>query len=201
LGKIHLIGVKFLLCCFAVFIVAAVFASLLALLNILISVGVITAWRNPSAARKRSFTRFLRSWVLIPLFGFLVICSWIFSMVFIVGSTMAADTCVDSPDERVQALLEIHGDSIDTVVKQFLLYYIQGCPADQVPSDLLTKVSEIQDVFKNVLTFINRFDENTAAEFQQRCGSDPSILTDLGKFNDRNFSNIFLGLSTVSHFP
>jgi hypothetical protein len=184
----------------SVFIVAAIFAALLALLNILISVGVITAWRNPSAAQKRTFIRFLRSWVLIPFFGFLVLCSWVFSMTFIVGWTMTADSCVDSPDERVQALLEEHGDSIDTVVKQFLLYYIQGCPADQVPSDLLAQVSEIQGVFSNVLTFINRFDENTAAEFQQQCGSDPTILTNLGKLN-KYFSRItFFGQITVAYF-
>ena len=134
------------------------------------------------------------------MFILFVVISWVFSMVFIIGSTAAADLCVDSPDDRVAAMLIKYGDfqgieptinstgtfdirnvDGDSLILLFLLYYIQGCPVDSSPQDyidsltrVLTVLDESVDLVMNVLSDI---------DLPAICGSDPvSLMTS----NDTN---------------
>jgi len=92
------------------FWLSAAFAILLAILNICIVVGVILAWRGKQERNRcGKFVSCIRSWVVIPLYIFLVIVSWIFSMVFVMGSTVAADWCYNSPDTNVLVSLQYFG--------------------------------------------------------------------------------------------
>lgn len=78
------------------FWVATGFAILLAALSLLIIYGVISAWRQE---QKHCLTSFVRGWLIVPLFTFLVVMSWIFSMLFVIGSLSTADACYNSPDQ------------------------------------------------------------------------------------------------------
>ena len=66
----------------------------------------------------------LRHCVFAPIFLILVFLCWIFSMVFIVGSTSVADMCVDSPDSRFLLLLERFENKLSPMVYQFAIFYI-----------------------------------------------------------------------------
>ena len=99
------------------------------------------------------------------MFILFVVISWVFSMVFIIGSTAAADLCVDSPDDRVAAMVIRYGDfqgvrpmsnstgtfdirnvDGDSLILLFLLYYIEGCPVDSAPQDLIDSLTRVLTV-------------------------------------------------------
>jgi hypothetical protein len=104
------------------FWVAASFALALALLCFIMMLGVILAWVHKLP---RVFHCF-RIIVIVPLFMFLVLISWVFSMVFVIGSMTLADTCIDSPDEIILDLLNNIRNDISSIIAEFLIFYISG---------------------------------------------------------------------------
>jgi hypothetical protein len=104
------------------FWIAAAFAITLAVLCFLVMVGVVLAWveRLP-----RVFYCF-RMIVIVPLFVFLVLVSWVFAMVFVIGSMALADTCIDSPDGTLLTVLDKHRDQLSSIITKFLIYFISG---------------------------------------------------------------------------
>lgn len=104
------------------FYVSASFAIALAILCLIMMIGVVMAWvhRLP-----RIFYRF-RTIVIVPLFMLLVLVSWIFSMVFVIGSMALADTCINSPDEKVLNLIDQLKGDISSIIAEFLIFYISG---------------------------------------------------------------------------
>jgi hypothetical protein len=67
-----------------------------------------------------------QSFLIVPLFILMVVCSWVFSMVFVIGSMTLADTCVDSPDGIILQVVENVRNDISAIIADFLLYYISG---------------------------------------------------------------------------
>jgi hypothetical protein len=63
---------------------------------------------------------------MVPLFMLLVSVSWIFSMVFVIGSMALADTCIESPDQNVLFLIDNLEGKISSIVKSFLVFYVTG---------------------------------------------------------------------------
>ena len=175
--------------------VAATFAAILSVLCLLIAYGVVEAWCGCTKNRNcilRLF-KYLRHWLLLPMFILFVVISWVFSMVFIIGSTAAADLCVDSPDDRVAAMVIKYGDfqgmnpminstgSVDfsnidseSLMLLFLLYYIQGCPDDSSPQGFIDSITGVLTVLDDTVALIANAvsDINLPAV----CGSDPIDL-------------------------
>jgi hypothetical protein len=100
-----------LYCCIA-------FSLALALLCLCLMVGV--CFRLPRVVRC------FQNWFLVPLFVLLVALSWAFSMAFVIGSLSLADFCVDSPDDKVLAILEKYQDEFSGLTYAFVVYYISG---------------------------------------------------------------------------
>jgi hypothetical protein len=98
------------------FQIARFFGLLLAALCFLFVLGV--AFRLPKVATC------LRHRIVVPMFVFLVILSFVFSLVFIVGSTTLADMCVDSPDPRMLVLVEKLEPHFSPITYDFVLFYI-----------------------------------------------------------------------------
>jgi hypothetical protein len=84
--------------------------------------GVLLAWVHKLP---RVFYCF-RTIVIVPSFIFLVLISWVFSMVFVIGSMALADTCVDSPDAIVLNLVNNIRDDISSIIAELLIFYITG---------------------------------------------------------------------------
>ena len=161
--------------------IASVFAILLLVANIIISHGIIVAWRRETSPPKyKCFTKMLgmaRHWLMVPVFVFLVVMSWMFSMIFIIGSIAAADLCYGSPDKTVLALLEQGIVPVDGIVQRLSIYYVKGCPTDLVPDELSRTVNEIltsADMAASMAS--NFFDEEVYETFTATCGSDTSFI-------------------------
>jgi hypothetical protein len=107
---------------------AFAFSLILAVLSFVMMIGVILAWYR----RTPTVFYYARSFIMVPLFVLMVLCSWIFAMVFVIGSMALADTCVDSPDGIILKVLDNVRDDISSIIADFLIYYISGkCSAVQ----------------------------------------------------------------------
>lgn len=104
------------------FYVAASFAIALAVLCFIMMIGVCLAW----AHRLPKIFYCFRSFVIVPLFMLLVFLSWIFSMVFVIGSMALADTCIDSPDEKVLNLIDKLKGDVSSMIAEILIFYVSG---------------------------------------------------------------------------
>jgi hypothetical protein len=66
----------------------------------------------------------LQSRLLFPTFVFLVVISFVFAIGFIFGSIGIADACVDSPDDKILAVLHHYLDQISPIIYEFVLLYL-----------------------------------------------------------------------------
>ena len=102
------------------FICARVFAILLAVASIGLMISVVLSWTKKMS---RPFLCF-RNYFILPLFIIMLILSWLFSMIFVIGTLGTADLCHTNPDSRMIAL--INRMSSDELVLQFTKYVIEG---------------------------------------------------------------------------
>lgn len=81
--------------------------------------------------------KWLRSYLMVPLFVLLVALGWIYSTSFVVLSVGATDACINSPDLTVATILDnLRGSFQSNILYEFLVYYVRGCPPDLVPDEL-----------------------------------------------------------------
>ena len=89
------------------FYAAAAFAGVVGVLTALFMTGVVLTWKEElkgQASKNRCLAttrRCVHHFLLVPIYFLFVVLSWIFSMVFVIGSITTADTCVGSPDDRI----------------------------------------------------------------------------------------------------
>jgi hypothetical protein len=162
------------------FIIAGLFSAFLLILNLCISYGIIAAWRRERMSQEsKCIARLLnvvRHWLLVPIFVFLVVMSWIFSMIFVVGSVTSADLCYNSPDDAVADVLQKDVLPIDSTIRKFLLFYVKGCPADGAPKDLTQRVSDITAAAEKMAQLAGEFNNVSDTFFTENCGTDPNVL-------------------------
>ena len=185
-----------------VFTTAWVFAILLLVANIIISYGIIIAWwRETHPPKHKCFTKLLdiaRHRLMVPIFVFLVVMSWMFSMIFIIGTIVAADLCYGSPDETVLAVLERDIVPVDRIVQKLLIFYVKGCPTDSVPDDLSSTVNEVLTSADMVTSMASNF---YGEEVSETCASNPSFINATSNAVGETICNVGVTLAeTVLHF-
>jgi hypothetical protein len=140
-------------------------------------------------------TRCLQHFIIFPIFVLLVVLSWVFSMVFVIGSIGLADLCVDSPDDRMVILLKRFQDSFSPLVYGFIIFYIlgtfrrvsfsgrftgshlvppfscnsSGCPLSLLPMGLVTHMTFLRQVVTEVTVFTSSL-STEPNDFQNVCG-------------------------------
>jgi hypothetical protein len=186
------------------FIVAGLFSAFLLILNLCISYGIIAAWRRERMSQEsKCIARLLnvvRHWLLVPIFVFLVVMSWIFSMIFVVGSVTSADLCYNSPDDAVADVLQKDVLPIDSTIRKFLLFYVKGCPADGAPKDLTQRVSDITAAAEKMAQLAGEFNNVSDTFFTENCGTDPNVLQATTDLVQGTICNAGLYLSKVVLF-
>ena len=91
---------------------------MIAALSLLILIGIL--------CNRSRLISCLRHWFLVPTFTLLVILAFIFAMLFIMGSMVVADLCVDSPDDQILVLLNRFEKQLSPIAVQFASFYING---------------------------------------------------------------------------
>ncbi len=81
---------------------ACVWALLLMIFTMFLMYGVVLAWREE---RRQSFLQcvvtMMHHWLVVPFYIFFVFLTWVFSMIFVIGTVVTADFCFDSPDSKI----------------------------------------------------------------------------------------------------
>jgi hypothetical protein len=72
------------------------------------------------------WNRRIQNCFLVPIFGLMVVLSWVFYMVFVIGSVGLADLCYDSPDENFQAILQTSSGSFSPLIFNAIVFYTSG---------------------------------------------------------------------------
>jgi hypothetical protein len=105
--------------------VARVVSVMLALLCFLMLFGIFChKWPR--------LTRCLQSCITIPLFCFMVLLSFIITLVCMLSSTALADFCINGPDDNVLSILELMQGDMTEMMYDFAVYYINQCPPEYV---------------------------------------------------------------------
>lgn len=98
--------------------VAMLFSLALTVLCVFIIFGM--------ACRTSRILKCLQHLVLAPLFTILVILSFVFAMLFVIGSMSVADLCYDSPDRNILVILNRFKDQLSPIGVEIASFYIQG---------------------------------------------------------------------------
>lgn len=165
-----------------VFPVAVVSAILHAFITIMVCYGVVLAWKRQDDEQHvcRLILNILRSCLLVPFFAFLTLLSFVFTLIFVIGSLVTADFCVDSPDSRVSGLIEEKEDRFSSSVFYFLtLYYVDGCPDGAAFQELEFAWDAILKIGQTVLDLANALEGLSPEEYQQVCGVQKSTFKSL----------------------
>eukprot|EP00978_Attheya_sp_CCMP212_P014202 scaffold36102_cov70-Attheya_sp.AAC.1 len=162
------------------FVVAACFAGIIGVLDIVIIYGVIEAWRHKlHGSQLQMLGGIARHYIVLPIFILSIVISWIFSMVFIIGSIMSADFCYDSPDTFLTSWMNHNKDDFSSPVFDFAVYYIGGCKPDDIPVDLQSASEALLAASLTVSNINERVANANITVLQDVCGpdSDPGILS------------------------
>ena len=154
---------------------SAAFAWLIVLLAFILLVGVMKAWVGNSDSLWYKCHGYCQAFTIIPIFLLCVFMSWLFCMLFLIGSIGAADACEGTPDAKILAVLDDRQDSFDTIVYNFAVYYVSGCEEELLPIGLKGEIEQILDYVNSVSTFAQNI-YTASAEELQNCGTDRGLI-------------------------
>ncbi|GAX24993.1 hypothetical protein FisN_2Lh276 [Fistulifera solaris] len=119
---------------------ACVWALLLMIFTMFLMYGVILAWCEE---RRQSFLQcvvtMMHHWLVVPLYIFFVFLTWVFSMIFVIGTALTADFCFDSPDSKILTTIDANRERFSELGVEFATYYVSGCPESGLPNELKSK--------------------------------------------------------------
>lgn len=117
------------------------------------------------------------NWCWLPLFIFFVAMTLFFSLAFSVGTVTSADMCYGSPDENVILVLQKSG-VVENLLLSFFLFYIRGCPRDQIPDHYMQAIQTVDAVAQDLQALLYELQNESTTEepWQVTCGTDPVLL-------------------------
>lgn len=157
-----------------VFEFAIAFATVLAVLDLIF---MYSLWgRTWDSCLFRCLAAF-RKWFLVPLFALMVVLTWLFTEIFIVGSTMNNDFCVAGPDATISGFLIRNQGRFDSMILDFALYYTTGCQAERFPQGFKVGINDARSVLENTLAFAADIASDSTF-LSETCGTtDPEALS------------------------
>lgn len=91
-----------------------------------------------------------RNIFVIPCFVLFVTLSWIFAIVFVIGSVGLADMCFNSPDENMKALLSRMQDFFSPLIYKSIIFYISGCPVNLIAPEAVDFLKFLVIFFESI---------------------------------------------------
>ena len=149
------------------------FAIAQAVMAIAFSYGVVLASKHgDQKCRRPALLRMLRSWLLVPAFALVSLLSFVFTLVFVIGSIGTADFCVDSPDPKMSAVLDDNQEFFDSSIYTIVKFYVDGCPNSKFPPNI-DRASNITLTATTIITDLtDALAGLTEAEYLEVCGTE-----------------------------
>mmetsp|Transcript_10501 Transcript_10501/g.19140 ORF Transcript_10501/g.19140 Transcript_10501/m.19140 type:complete len:690 (-) Transcript_10501:177-2246(-) len=185
------------------FIVAACFAGIIGVLDIVLMYGIIAAWRHKlHGSELQMLGGIARHYIVLPMFIFSIVISWIFSMVFIIGSIMSADFCYNSPDTFLTSWLNHNKDDFSSTIFDFAIYYIGGCKPDDIPVDLESASEALLNASLTVSNIAERVANANITLLHEVCGpdSDPDMLSGAAVLVAASICNLATALFEIREY-
>eukprot|EP00980_Cylindrotheca_fusiformis_P018700 scaffold6226_cov118-Cylindrotheca_fusiformis.AAC.14 len=119
------------------------------------------------------------------LFWSLTLAAWALAFLFLLGSFIVSDACVESPNSIAASLLwgeEVEGSDYQSFLpKTFLTYFIDGCPLDAHPSVIQDEIVKWSALIPPTNELNDALNGLSAAEFDIVCmqGGSSVVLDDL----------------------
>ena len=137
-------------------------------------IGIVLLARSEDKEALPAIFKSIRSWLFVPLFFLLTIVVWLFSMIFITMSIGTADMCINSPDGPVVSILRQLEDEFASVVYFFLVFYVKGCPVNELPLELEQRLQILSSyVFPAMENLISAIGEQQGPnDFNADCGTN-----------------------------
>lgn len=123
--------------------------------------------------RSSRILKCLQHFILAPIFTILVILSFVFAMLFVLGSMSVADLCYNSPDSRILVILNRFTEQISPLGVKVASFYIQACPKDAVPQEVATQLDFVLQAIPTLGNFSSLV-TTSASNLQAVCGFDDS---------------------------
>jgi len=141
--------------------VAMLFSLVLTVLCVFIIFGM--------ACRTSRALKCLQHFILAPLFAVCVICSFVFSLLFVIGSMSVADLCYNSPDKNILVILNRFKEQLSPIGVEIASFYIQACPQELIPQQIASQVSFVLDTIPTLGNFSSLVTASAGA-IQTVCG-------------------------------
>ena len=130
--------------------------------------GVVLTWREQEPP---TFGWHLAH-IILPLFLFLLLLAWVFTMAFIIGSTATTDFCANSPDERVDSLLSRIQGEFESAMYDLSSFYVSGCPGDEYQNPFEGRLRGMVALLPAAGRFDFEATRNDADLLGELCGAD-----------------------------
>lgn len=151
-----------------IFVVLMVISVILVSITLAMLVGVFFSIKGIS----NCFTRFFANAIMLPLFTFFLVLSWIITTLFLAVSLSGSDFCV-APDDVIIALLVDYKHLFSSALFGFIIYYVSGCsvvpPAEEKIAAFSKELYLVADSAHQLSEVILN---QTVQEVQQECGLD-----------------------------
>lgn len=139
-------------------LLSMVFSLLLAVLSLFIISSLV--FRMPK------MMVCLQSRILMPIFVVVVIFAFVFSLLFVTASMTTADVCIykdycNNIDMRVLTLLGRFQEALSPIVVEFARFYIQQCPPQLLPKELVEQMDYIIAGVPAIKKFSSIVEEST----------------------------------------
>jgi hypothetical protein len=149
----------------------------------------------------------LQSRILMPTFVVVVIFAFVFSLLFVTASMTTADVCIykdysNNIDMRVLTLLGRFQEALSPIVVEFARFYIQQCPPQLLPKELVEQMDYIIAGVPAIKKFSSIVEESTDLS-QGACGfaeTDTQKLMDLADTAQINLCEVAEILKQVRLF-
>jgi len=179
------------------FLYATISVSVVILILIL-SMLAVTAFSMKGVSN--CCTKMITHAILWPIFVFFLLLAWIFATLFLVLSLAGSDFCM-KPDVFAASFLVQNQDKFQSIIFEFLLYYVSGC--EKVPSAAQGQLKDISETAFSVVNAVNDvvriLSNQTLTAIEKECGLDQAAASALqGGFKLINEASDVLWSTLVS---
>mmetsp|Transcript_49514 Transcript_49514/g.149218 ORF Transcript_49514/g.149218 Transcript_49514/m.149218 type:complete len:613 (-) Transcript_49514:406-2244(-) len=137
-------------------------------------IGLFMAWFNVSFKEYQCLLRYL----IFPLFGIVVVLSWVFCSLFGFVSVTNADFCSGgeasqvSPEGTFMDILAEQDLTSDSIIYRSIEYYVRGCSTSFPFSFIDTYKNDLEIALNATADFSLSIDAVGVSELNELCGSD-----------------------------
>mmetsp|Transcript_24741 Transcript_24741/g.45497 ORF Transcript_24741/g.45497 Transcript_24741/m.45497 type:complete len:575 (+) Transcript_24741:159-1883(+) len=160
----------------AIFFYIAVSISVL-IIVLIVAMLVVTYFSAKGVSN--CCTKFTTNAILWPVFIFFLVLAWIFALLFLVTSLAGSDFCV-KPDQIVEGVLRQYEDQFNSVIFEYIMYYISGCKIKPAGESQIEAIStQIGDTLDTVHDFSEIIGAMSLGTLETECGLGLSAATAL----------------------